>query len=289
MRWLLIGCLIWGCGGEEETEPEAEPPVMEAEPPEVQVVDEGEPAPPGRPAFVIRELGFGRLVSPGVSEGFDLDDRVSERDDEESCFKYDYVGPDGTPGIDNQLAQLIPVLEQIAGDVLDGLVQGAINDGALMIVVEQGPEAVHVTQAMGVPFLGTDGRILGDQTMLEDPEVPRVRAEYTVDGDTVTAGPIHLPIPVNVLQVSFTLNIQQGRIRFSKQEDGTYRGVMAGEVEVQEVIDAIAAGDVGSATDIAERVLSGQADMRRNEEGVCEAFSAVLLFEAVPIYLAEWE
>lgn len=267
-------------------------PETDAAPPER--IDEGEPAPRARQAWVISRLEFGRVVSAGVSHGFDLDGRVSDNTDRESCRKPDYTAPDGTPGIDNQLAELIPALEQIAGDALDGLVQGAINDGALMMVVEQRDDGVALTQAAGVPFLGTDGFILADQTLPMDPEAPvAVTDGFEMmemdEGTMIEAGPIMVPIPVDILNVHFTLNVRNGRFRFVVRDDGTMQGLMGGEIEVDEVIDAIDEGGVDSATNIARTVLNGRADMARDEDGKCHAFSAVLLFDAVPVYLADWE
>lgn len=274
-------------GGDEGDEGRRDGPVSMGD-------DEGEPAIDQRAAYVVRRIEFGRFVEgeTNVTPGFDLDGRVSGPDDETSCYHPDYTSPDGEEGIDNQLAVLIPALEGIAGDAVDGLVQGAINDGALMILFEPRGDALGVAQGVGVPFLGTDGFILADQTLAVDPEVPWSPAPMrSLDADepTFEAGPVDLPLPVDILNVHFTLNVADGRIRYTQHRDGTISGFMGGQINVAEVITAIDDGGVGSATRIAEQVLLGRADMAPDENGDCQDFSATLIFEAAPVYLADWD
>jgi hypothetical protein len=51
----------------------------------------------------------------GVSDGFDLDGRVSDRGDAQSCRKADFTSTDGRTGIDNQISQLLPIIEEQTG------------------------------------------------------------------------------------------------------------------------------------------------------------------------------
>src|SRR5689334_15498019 len=87
-------------------------------------------------AFVISTLGFTR-VDPmkGTAPGFDVDGVVSDGTDAASCNKKDFTGPNGEKGIDNQLAALIPDVEKVLGNAVDGLLQGAINNGDLLILM----------------------------------------------------------------------------------------------------------------------------------------------------------
>jgi hypothetical protein len=125
-------------------------------------------------ASIMTALGFARAVDKDVAPGFDVDGRVSDSSDSLSCGKDDFVDPDGVPGIDNQLAPLVPEVEKLVGNAVDGLVQGAINDGQLVILMEMenvddltNDECVNLAVQVGVkkrPSLGTDGVIEAYQT-----------------------------------------------------------------------------------------------------------------------------
>jgi hypothetical protein len=92
----------------------------------------------------------GRLSVPPrdgeVLDGFDLDQHVSVAEDGEGCGFNDFVAPDGTPGIDNEFAALVPQIDPLLpiigppnvqylldrsiaeGDILLGVVIAATDD-----------------------------------------------------------------------------------------------------------------------------------------------------------------
>ena len=65
---------------------------------------------------VMVRLGFVRQGTddPRV-DGFDLYGRVSTTSDNASCRQADFTSHDGTPGIDNQLAKLLPIVDSMTG------------------------------------------------------------------------------------------------------------------------------------------------------------------------------
>ena len=85
---------------------------------------------------VVYEIKFGREEPTGVSLGVDIDQRVSSGDDAQSCFRSDLVSPDGEEGIDNQFAKILPLVEAVGGEAIEGLAQGIINQGRLLIMFQ---------------------------------------------------------------------------------------------------------------------------------------------------------
>src|SRR5262249_51096005 len=148
--------------------------------------------------WIITSLAFTREKN-GVAPGFDLDHVDNSTDlDDRSCGKKDLVAPDGTRGIDNQLSLVIPVVEQQFGNAVDGIVQGAINDGRLLIALNvanvhdiQNDQCVdmNVVLAQGKPSLGTDGIVEAYQTF-----DPRADGQYTsvAHGGKITNGTMEI-------------------------------------------------------------------------------------------------
>ena len=85
---------------------------------------------------VIRQILFLQEEIPGVVPGFNLDSRVSERGDEETCGHPDLEDPEGRSGIDNQFATLFRLLSVIVEDTPQIAIQGAINEGRVLMMIE---------------------------------------------------------------------------------------------------------------------------------------------------------
>ena len=85
---------------------------------------------------IIRQILFLQEEEPGVVAGFNLDGRVSEDDDEVTCGHSDLEDPEGRGGIDNQFATLFRLLSVIVEDTPQVAIQGAINEGRVLMMVE---------------------------------------------------------------------------------------------------------------------------------------------------------
>ena len=86
--------------------------------------------------YVLAEVALiAEANEDGSVIGLNLDDRVDDMPAPESCNKLDFTGPDGTPGVDNQLSLFGPILGLFGGDPA-ALIQGAINEGSLLILME---------------------------------------------------------------------------------------------------------------------------------------------------------
>lgn len=289
-RWLCAGvlaasALAAGCADDEAVSQE---PVHDCGPGETR-------------SFLLSTLGFTRVDEmTGAAPGFDVDGVVSDGSDEASCFKKDFTSPEGQGGIDNQLASLIPDVEAIFGDAVDGLIQGAINNGELLILVDvkgasslENDECVDVTvrTVLGKPTLGTDGVIEPYQTYDPDPaaEVSDAQSGRIVDG-VLEIGPFELAIPIAIFDVAFTIHVHDALLRLNVGgEDGTRRdGLVGGGVVPQEILDGVKDGaGVGQYIPLLKVVLDGSTDLAVDQEGTCQQVSAALAVTAVEAFVRE--
>ncbi len=266
----------------------------------------GQPAPDtcvapelGAPDTVLffRGITFARADEANVSAGFDLDGRVSDRGDFDSCRKADFTSPDGTPGIDNQISELLPIIEMQTGGLrLDDVLQTAINNGQLLIALEvldlDDPMndpcvTVRLRPVVGMPLIGTDGRVLPGQTfdVSPDGEVSTVEGARLVDG-VLEVGPAPVALPVQILDARFTLHVEDARMRLERQDDGSWQGALGGGISVAEMIQ-VAQGltipsDLMGAVNL---VLRTNADLARDESGDCQQISATLVVDGVTAFL----
>lgn len=236
----------------------------------------------------------------GVSEGFDIDDSVSTYLDDATCRKGDFVAPDGTEGIDNQLAKLLPALEAAGATALPGLVQGAIRDGGLLVMFQiddaqdwVNDDDVRVTARIGSgrPLLGTDGELLSGQTFaLHDDTPDTVAAAAHIEDGVLYAGPLTIALPIVVFQVQYQLTLSGAYLRAELTFDGGMAdGVVGGAVslaeltEIARVADSRVMGD--PFTTVLVPLMRNAADVNPGDDGVCTSISAALEFSAVSGFL----
>jgi hypothetical protein len=249
-------------------------------------------------AAIVTKLDFTRQAEDDSVPGFDLDGVVSSGKDAESCFKTDFVDPDGRPGIDNQLAPLIPDIESVFGDAITGLVQGAINNGELIILLElTGVDDLKNDDCVGLVVgigdgrvaLGTDGVIEAHQTFERAPGSVRTAAinAKIVDG-VLTGGPFEMSIPLALFDVSFTLRFHDAMFRFAIDGDQRFEGLFGGTFDIEDLLDGVSQGaGVAQNLPLIRLVLQSSADALPNEAGKCQRLSAALKFAAVPAFIRE--
>ncbi|UQA59652.1 hypothetical protein [Polyangium aurulentum] len=249
-------------------------------------------------AAIVTALGFTRTTEAGQAPGFDLDNRVSDGSDIASCGKKDFTDPDGRAGVDNQLAALVPEVEKLVGNAVDGLVQGAINDGQLVILMEMGgvddfqnDSCVSLAVQVGEkrpPSLGTDGVIEAYQTFELDASAERSYVEGArIENGVLETGPFGLAVPLALFDVSFTLHLHDARFRFSIDDEGMMQGHLGGGIVPQEILDGVSQG--AGTEDLIPQirvVLESSADLALDEEtGKCQEVSSALQFEAAPAFI----
>jgi hypothetical protein len=246
-------------------------------------------------AALLTSLVFARETSPGVTEGFDLDNEVSQGTEDASCRHKDFVDPEGRQGIDNQLAALIPVVESVVGNAVDGLLQGSINDGQLLLMLEMDHSEnmtsdpcvdLAVQIARGKPSLGTDGVVEAYQTFELDPNAPRGVGRAAIENGVLTAGPMEIAIPLKIFDVSFTLHVHGARFRYTIDDEGQISGVFGGGIVVDELLAGVSQGaGVDRIIGGIRLALNASADLAPDADGKCRQLSATIHFTATPAFV----
>lgn len=246
-------------------------------------------------AALLTSLVFARETSPGITEGFDLDSEISQGTEDASCRHKDLVDPEGRPGVDNQLAALIPVIESVVGNAVDGLLQGAINDGQLLLMIEMEHSDdmvddpcvdLAVQIARGKPALGTDGVVEAFQTFELDQNAPRGVGHARIEGGVLTTGPMEIAIPFKIFDVSFTLHVHGARFRYTIDENGLISGIFGGGIDIEELIAGVSQGaGVDRILGGIRLALNASADLDPDEDGKCRQLSSTIHFTATPAFV----
>lgn len=268
--------------------------------------------------FVISQLSFSREVSDGVSAGFDLDGATTATGDESGCGLQDYTDPDGTPGIDNQFARVLPVLETTEAQALEPLIQAAVDDGSLLITLEIGHVDEDISasgsssgssaaagsaaasandtcvdfalaRATGTPSIGTDGRMEWYQTLAREPNSARSEAgQVALEDGRLQAQGLEVTIPVTILGHELLVTVLSGSLRFDVQADGSVAGYLAGGLDQSQLLAIAETDNIDSeVTDLVSSLLDYNVDLAPDDAGTCQQLSITLKFVAIPVFLYE--
>lgn len=254
-------------------------------------------SPKGASTMVIARFGFVRAdpMRQGVSDGFDLDDHDSAPGDPIGCGRQDYTAPDGRHGVDNQLALLIPVVDSMTGGALDGAIQTAINNGQLLMTVtlegldnrcDDPSVTMLFRRVTGMPFVGSDMRVDPGQTFDQTRDLPVTRANGRVVGGVFTSDAVNIPLPVEVLDARFTLNLYGARMRLRFDDNGGAEGIIGGGISISEFtttaemfnIPTALRGAIGTTM----RLVS---DLAPNADGRCQQLSAAVSATLRPAFV----
>ena len=257
---------------------------------------------------VMRTLKLERSTADGVAVGMDLDGKVSTELDDTTCRKPDFTDPNGVPGIDNQLARLLPLIDAAGQGAIDALVQGAINEGTALLLMSlelrgAGGE-VKTRRGQDVPLLGADGRILpgqtlnvdkssdlGHTTLVEVEDEPGSVAGGLSSGAAaptrVRVGPFSLDLPIVVFGTLYALRIPDARVVLTLGEDGAIDGLIAGGVPVADVLNMVDTASKMAGVDYVG-LFGGSvretADLFPGPDGDCAALSIAASFHAVQAF-----
>jgi len=243
-------------------------------------------------ANVIRQF----LLLPeteGVLQGWDLDGVV---DDEASapCGLADGVGPDGTEGIDNQLGKMWRLVEGLIGEQVEELLQGSINEGRFLILVELRDldDLVHdddvtvvLQRGTGEPWIGGDGFLGADQSYRVDPSVApsTVTGAQLVDG-VLEAGPFDFVLPIDILEANFPMQVRDGRLRIEIAEDGRFSGLIGGHIDVDATINEVLATDAAAEAALVEPIFRSNTDVP-DDAGDCNLISSAFGYEGTTAFV----
>lgn len=268
-------------------------------PPASTPVDENPCGVAGEPQLVVvSELSF--VGAEGdITRGLNIDGRVSNRDDAQTCRQADFVDAEGNTGIDNQFARVLPALESVAGgDSVQAVINRTINSGNVLLTFEvqrlddtQDDTCVEVTvsRALGTPVIGGDGYIEPSQTFDRDSEAPvSFIPDARMTQGVLEAGPFNLVMPVVVDDFDILIDIHDANLRATVAEDGSMEGLIAGAISIPEFVASIETIDASaSVLQLVSRALNNLADMGHTPEGKCEQLSISLAFKATPAFFFE--
>ena len=242
---------------------------------------------------VVTELRFVRSPEDGISEGFDLDGHVSTLGGTTGCGVADDVDAEGTPGIDNAFARLLPALELTEAQAVEEIIQSLINTGELLLLIEMNnieqPEcaSASLVRGSGAPYLGADDVINSGQTFDRDHEVPASQAtSLSIEGNEVRGDLAEVEIPFTFLDFQTTLRLEQAKLGFHITEDGDVEGMMGGGVAFAELLEIAGKANIDPAiSQIIDQLVSNTADLKPDEQGLCTQLSVTMAYTAVPAFL----
>lgn len=240
-------------------------------------------------SLVVSRLLFIKATRPGVTDGFNLDGRVSTNEDASSCRRTDFTSPDGTTGVDNQLSLLVPVLETQTAGALDAAIQAAINSGQLMLGMSvedlddrRNDPCVRLVfrQLTGVPFVGSDQRIDPGQTFSVARDQPVSTVVGRMRDGVIEASGFSVALPIAVLDARFIINFRNARIRIRWRDDDHFEGMVGGGIPASELSAVVQTlGIPDSQRALFSRLINGITDMDPDAEGNCRLFSGAVSFE----------
>jgi hypothetical protein len=299
---LAATLLVVGCVSETDADADSKAPVGPSATGGGSVVDPTWPW-----LSVVDTMGFTRQKPIGIAPGFDLDGKISVGDDAASCKKADLKAPDGSVGIDNEFAKLVPVVEASGIGALEGIIQATINDGGIMLMFQvdglddatveadgtltDAAVTLRVRAGNGVPLLGTDGLLLAGQTFGRHTDSPEISASAKVDKGVLTAEPFDILLPLVVFGVRYDLDVRGVHVRTRLTPDGGMtEGLFGGGVTMDSIIDIAQKGaaDQKNLVELVMAVVGGAGDLAFDPvTGTCTQVSAVLAFTGVNAYLFE--
>ncbi len=254
-------------------------------------------------ASVVTFATFAKQLPDKTVEGLDIDGIVSDGTDEAGCYKKDFIGTDGTPGVDNQVATLLPIVEGAVGKGnIDAILGAAISNGQLIIMMAvRGVDDPHSDDCvdvafgagMGSPYLDGSGKYLSNQTFAWDLALDPVSVLRggRIDGGVLTAGPGDIIIPVRILDAKFNLSLHSARVKMKLTADplfggATLSGLVGGGVEVEELGTIIKSLNIGqSVMGAVVPLLKSNADLAPRGDGTCHQISAALRFDTTAAFL----
>ena len=251
---------------------------------------------PERHTWLVDSLSMQGERKPGLAIGFNLDGQVSEEGDEASCGHGDYRTTGGRAGVDNQLTAMLPTIEAIGGDAVHELLQRTIDDANLLVLFDvlQHPEpsmsTLRVARGMAPALSGADGRLVSGQTLSVNPNLPESDATEVFAADSyLRARGMSLDLPISVLGYDIAFTLLDARLELWLDEHGG-SGVLGGYAsldQVQETLDAVAAGGDPGIAEAVEVALEAHADLVSAGSSGCDGISMALALTVVPAWIDE--
>lgn len=206
--------------------------------------------------FVVNALDFGPGAE-GRLPGFNIDGEDAGEDGtgDTICGGVpDGVGYDGTLGVDNSLSGLLGVAGSAGVDVT-AEIRDALAEGSVIILVE--PSGITSTEQTNVglriylgetasgmaPMVDGMSRISPDQVFNYFPE-PDIMVTGRISGGILTAGPIDLPLSLEVMGNALNLVIESAQIRVDVAQMTSTEGantphMLGGKIELASLFESL--------------------------------------------------
>ena len=266
--------------------------------------------------FVASSFGF---YYPGDTAagvvGFNLDGRASRSDapGTDECAHDDWTGSNQEPGIDYGFLAIIESEAQRddgkyvfggfhEGQLVDGVIRGAVKNGSMTILVQveglEDPQndddvRVQIYSSEDSPALGTDNSVLLGATLSIHPDSRFHSGEVQgsiVDG-VLTAGPIDLLFPIDIMIVRDELLIHDSWLRVELHDEG-FEGTVSGYWDVANIreIIGVPTTDNGNAANFTieqfDAAMAGLADGDYDAStGLCRSFSTTFRIGGVQAFI----
>ncbi|MGB0589387.1 MAG: hypothetical protein ACPGU1_06895 [Myxococcota bacterium] len=207
-----------------------------------------------------------------------------------SCGHGDFISPQGSEGVDNQMAMVWTLAANLVGEAIVALLQDGINEGRMLVMLELGDvddlvndDNITVTlfRSTDVPIVNVAGFLLPDQTYQTDPTFPVVTFEGAsiVDGH-VKAGPFDLSFPIQAFNADFLVGLEDGYVEFDIDAQGRFSGHLGGVMDVHDVMENMLQTNAAQEAELIYPIVEDLADINRTKDG-CSHLSAALRFEGV--------
>ncbi|MEO1336910.1 MAG: hypothetical protein AAFV29_14785 [Myxococcota bacterium] len=246
---------------------------------------------------VVQQLNFVRSAD-GMSEGFDLDGIQTTGPDPRTCFKTDFMAPDGQAGIDNELSRLLPIIDLAGEGVLRELLQNAVNEGRLLMMFEvirlsEDRVRVRVRRGEDVPLLGTDGRLLPGQTLALHTTAPELgEAEGTIIDGRIEIDAFALRVPVVIFSQLYEVFLPDARLTLIMPQDAANapaEAIFGGGIPIEQLVTILetASNFAREFTEIFGEAVRDSGDMAPDASGRCTQMSSALKAQLVSAFI--WE
>ena len=253
-------------------------------------------------AAVTDSVTFAQILDAqeGIAQGVDVDGRSHPNGDAASCWRKSFTSPTGTPGIDNQLGTLLPML-QIGGQSITDLMTQASHAGTILILIavdgvtdlsNDASVSVRFAMASGTPLFDASFDLITYQTFgIDTSEVPVSTLPGRIAGGVLSVGPGDVVVRLRVLQVRFDLTLHEavGQLELAPDPleggvgmDGTLGGGIA-TTDLTAIIDQLGLDPTTQAN--ADAAVGSISDLAQDPTGHCTQVSAGLLLHGIPAFI----
>jgi len=241
--------------------------------------------------ILLDHLTFAEQASLGITDGLDLDHRVSDDTDALSCFQADFTSPTGALGIDNQFTSILPQLSDIVGTDLTATQLGAsdLSEGLPVIsLVEWSDGSVEASFVSAATTSGSPVRrdAAGTAVPLQSLCVQRGSAQtfYRASPDgaqpPLTIAALALPlrlandhgVPLEVVAATADVRVELG--------SGAAPGMVAGAISVDELMRITRLLGLGRLDDLVRGIYETAADLEPDAMGMCQGVSFGMVGDA---------